>query len=432
MVTQMNLKNIISSLPSYPHKIMNVFSGTNSFDEFKQVLKALLFDKDIVASKNNSKYIKTLQNKFNAHHVYTFASGRMGFYTILKSLGIKKGDEIIIASYTCVVVPNAIIYTGAKPIYCDINKLDFNIDVNKIEALITTKTKAIYAQHTFGQMCDIDAIKQIANKYNLPVIEDVALSLGAKTNQSYAGTIGDFGYFSTDRTKIINTSVGGFVFVNNQKYLENFETIYQNISYLDKSFTKKLAITFLIDLLMMHPNMYWLGKFTNPLFRKFGIIKYFLDEQKHNKSDITEYPYPAKFSSILALVGISQINNLENNLTHRKKLAKYYNDILQIYPESYINSEKNVFLRYSFLVKNRDYWQKKFSSKIDLSIWFTTIAQGKNSNFEEIHYTVGQNQTSEFVAKRIFNLPTHQKIDPTKIKKLLLELKNSKDIIKCH
>ncbi len=425
----MNFRSIIGSLPSYPHHIMNVFSGTNSFDEFKQVFKALISSDDVVQSEDNYRYKKILQKTFNCENIYTFASGRMGFYSILKAMDIGKEDEIIITSYTCVVVPNAIIYSGAKPIYCDVNRFDYNVDVTKIEALITEKTRVLYAQHTFGQMCDVEAIQKIAKKYNLLVIEDVALSLGAKNGQNYAGTVSDFGYFSTDRTKVINTSLGGFVTVNNEQYRDIFEKEYEKVQYLDKAFTKKIARTFLIDLIMMNPYMYWLGRFINPIFRKLGIVKYFLDENKHDKNEITEYPYPARFSSILAKIGISQIENLDKNLIHRREVANYYNSIFKVYPDSYMSDEKNVFLRYSFLVKNRDYWEKRFSSKIDLSIWFKTVAVGKNDNFEDIHYTVGQNSQSEYITKHIFNFPTHQNIQPKRIEKLLYELKDSNDII---
>ncbi len=425
----MNFKAILTTLPSYPHHIMNVFSGTNNFNEFKQVFKALISDDEIVKSEDNYHYKQLLQKTLNCDNIYTFASGRMGFYTILKAMGIGKDDEVIITSYTCVVVVNAIIYAGAKPIYCDINRVDFNVDVSKIEALITKRTKVIYAQHTFGQMCDVRAIQKLAKKYDLLVIEDVALSLGAKDAQNYAGTIGDFGYFSTDRTKVINTSLGGFVTVNSKKYIKTFEKEYKSVEYMSRAFTKKIARTFLIDLVMMHPSMYWLGRFTNPIFRKLGIVKYFLDERKLNKSEITQYPYPARFSSILAKVGISQIENLDKNLTHRRKVAKYYNNIFKIYSNSYMDDEKNVFLRYSFLIKNRDYWEKRFANKIELSIWFKTIAVGKDSNFEEIYYKVGQNSQSEYITKHIFNLPTHQNINPKRIEKLLYELKNSNDII---
>jgi len=407
---------------------MNIFSGTNSFIELKETLYSLLFKQDTLNSKN-IKYKEVLEKKLNSNNIYTFASGRMGFYSILKVIDIQEDDEIIIPSYTCVVVPNAILYSGAKPIYCDINSNDYNIDISKIEALITPKTKVLYAQHTFGQMCDINAIVKLAKKYNLLVVEDTALALGAKLENKFAGTIGDFGYFSTDRSKVINTGLGGIVSVSNEKYMKDFEDFYKNIPYIDEKYTNKIAFTFIVNLLTLHPHIYWLGKFINTVFSKLKLMTYFLDEQLHSLKDIQDYPYPAKLSSILANIGISQINNLESNLNNRKDIVKYYNAILGIYSKKYLSDEKNIFLRYSFLVKNRDYWEKKFSSKIDLSIWFKSIASGKYNDFEDIGYKVGSNEISEYVCEHIFNLPTHNKIKPEKLKKLLLELKNSGDLI---
>jgi dTDP-4-amino-4,6-dideoxygalactose transaminase len=407
---------------------MNVFSGTNSIEEIKTVLRTLK-STSIVEGKDIEAYHARLQNSLGSKKIYTFASGRMGFYSILKSIDIKEDDEIIIPSYTCIVVPNAILYSGAKPIYCDIGKDDFNIDVSKIKSLITPKTKILYAQHTFGQMCDITAIIELAHKYNLIVIEDAALALGAKLNGKFAGTIGDFGYYSTDRSKVINTGLGGIVSINNAKFIKEFEKYYLQIPYLDQKTTKKIALTFLINLVTLNPYLYWIGKFVNAVLTKLRLMTYFLDEAKVYKKSITEYPYPAKLSNILANIGISQINNLNLNIKNRKEIVKYYNAILQIYTDDYVNHNKNIFLRYSFLIKNRDYWENRFASQIDLSIWFKTVASGRYNNFEEIYYAEGSNQISEYVCDHIFNLPTHHQLKPEKLKKLLLELKNSGDII---
>ncbi len=424
----MNIKKILSNLPSYPHYKMNVFSGTNSFAEVKNIYSQLN-SKDIVEGEHVSKYQDILKSKLNSKHIYTFASGRMGFYSILKSIGITSGDEVIIPSFTCIVVPNAILYSGAKPIYCDIKEDDYNIDVSKIEKLITNQTKVLYAQHTFGQMCAIEAIMEIAKKYNLLVIEDTALALGAKKNGKYAGTIGDFGYYSTDRSKVINTGLGGFVSVNNAQYLEPFNKFYEQVPYLDEAITKKIVKTFILNILTLHPKIYWLGKFVNAVLTKLKILTYFLDEPFTKKEHIVKYPYPARLSNIVANIGISQMSSLDNNIQNRKNIVQYFNDILKVYTESYMNDEKNIFLRYSFLVQNRDYWEQKFSSKIDLSIWFKTVASGKNHNFEEINYKVGSNKVSEYACAHIFNLPTHNNIKPEKLKKLLHALKDSGDII---
>jgi len=424
----MNIKKIFNYLPSYPHYKMNIFSGTNSLNELKNTFKSL-DSNNILDGEEIGRYNGILKEKLNSKYIYTFASGRMGFYSILKTIGIEKDDEVIIPSYTCIVVPNAIMYSGATPIYCDISQDDFNIDVSKIESLITSKTKVLYAQHTFGQMCDVEAIVKLAKKYNLIVVEDTALALGAKIENKFAGTIGDFGYYSTDRSKVINTGLGGIVSVNNEDYIDKFNNFYRNIPFLSKEYTKKIAKTFILNLITLHPSFYWFGKFLNAVFIKLKIMTYFLDEILLNKDEIKSYPYPAKLSNILANIGISQIENLDNNLKNRKEIVEYYNEILNIYTDEYINSNENIFLRYSFLVNNREYWEKRFSSKIDLSIWFKTIVSGKNDNFEEINYNLGTNETSEYVCEYIFNLPTHNQMKPEKLKKLLIELKKSGDII---
>jgi perosamine synthetase len=424
----MNIKKLFNYLPLYPHYKMNIFSGTNSISEIKNTIKSLILN-NIVHGEKIKEYENDIGNRINSNHIYSFASGRMGFYTILKSINIEKDDEVILPSFTCVVVPNAILYSGAKPIYCDIKNDDFNIDISKLEELITTKTKVLYAQHTFGQMCDIKAIQQIAQKYNLIVIEDATLALGARLSNEYAGTIGDFGYFSTDRSKIINTGLGGIVSVNNKKYLENFNEIYQRIPYLDKQMTKKIARTFILNIITLNPHFYWFGKFLNVVLSELKLMSYFLDESFIKKENILNYPYPARLSNIFAEIGVSQIQSLKSNLENRKKISKYYNNILHIYTNEYIEDNKNIFLRYSFLVRNRDYWEKKFSSRIDLSIWFKTIASGRNNDFYKINYIVGTNKNSENVCECIFNLPTHNQINPKKLEKLLYELKSSGDII---
>ncbi len=425
----MNIKKLFDFLPTYPHYKMNVFSGTNTKEEGIKVRQNLR-KKNLVQGESIKEYESLISSKMTGeNNVYTFASGRMGFYSILKSIDIKKGDEVIIPSYTCIVVVNAILYAGAKPVYCDIRKDDFNIDVSQIESLITDKTKILYAQHTFGQMCDVYQIKQLAEKYGLLVVEDVALSLGAKDNGKYAGTIGDFGYTSSDRSKVINTGLGGIVFVNNEEYQSSFDEFYEKVPYLNEKYTRKIAKTFLINNFTLHPKYYWFGKFLNVLLTKSGFLVYFLDEHKIDKDEIQNYPYPARLSNILANIGVSQVLRLEENIKSRKLKAQKINEILKIYSKEYIEDEKNIFLRYSFLVKNRDYWEERFSSKIDLSIWFKSITSGKSDNFQQIYYQVGTNKISEYTTQHIFNIPTHDNIKVEKLEKLLLELKASGDII---
>jgi dTDP-4-amino-4,6-dideoxygalactose transaminase len=109
--------------------------------------------------KEISKYLE-----INSSNITFFWKGRVALYAILKSIGIKPGDEIILPAFTCVVVANPIIYLGAKPIYVDIDPRTYNIDIALIESKITSHTKAILAQNTFGLSSDLDKIIEIAKK----------------------------------------------------------------------------------------------------------------------------------------------------------------------------------------------------------------------------------------------------------------------------
>jgi len=128
--------------------------------------------------------------------------------------GIKQGDEVIGPLLTCSATWHPVLWLGAKPVFCDI-KDDFTIDPNDIERKITKKTRAIVVMHYGGTVCDMDRITEIAEKYNLPIIEDTAQALGAYYNgkrvKGYAGTLGDYGCFSFQAIKYLTTIDGGML-----------------------------------------------------------------------------------------------------------------------------------------------------------------------------------------------------------------------------
>ncbi len=136
-----------------------------------------------------------------------FFKGRVALYAILKAMEIQSGDEVILPGFTRVVVPNAIIYLNGRPVYVDIDKKTYNIDVTKIEEKIKYRTKAIVAQHTFGIPAEMDKISEIAKKYNLYVIEDACHAIGSKYKGKEVGPFSDAAFFSyvsknTKRKKI--------------------------------------------------------------------------------------------------------------------------------------------------------------------------------------------------------------------------------------
>lgn len=145
-------------------------------------------------------------------------------------IDIKPGDEVIVPSYTFVSTANAFVLRGAKVIFADSQSSNPNIDVNLLEALITPKTRAIVPVHYSGIACDMDAIMQLAEKYNLFVVEDAAQAIdsfftGADGTQKALGSIGHLAAFSFHETKNVISGEGGMLVINDPRFLERAEII---------------------------------------------------------------------------------------------------------------------------------------------------------------------------------------------------------------
>lgn len=138
---------------------------------------------------------------------------------------IKEGDEVILPSYTFVSTANAFVLRGAKIVFVDIRPDTMNIDETLIEAAITPRTKAIVPVHYAGVSCEMDAIMEIAEKYNLFVIEDAAQGVMSKYKGKYLGSIGHLGCYSFHETKNYNCGEGGALLVNELPFVERAEII---------------------------------------------------------------------------------------------------------------------------------------------------------------------------------------------------------------
>jgi perosamine synthetase len=132
------------------------------------------------------------------------------------ALGLKKGDEVICTDFSWVATAYSVAYTGATPVFVDVDPDSWNIDPKAIEEAVTKKTKAIMLVHTFGNPADMDPIMEVARKYNLAVIEDAAPSLGAKYKGRKVGTFGDFGCFSFHGAKVAVSGEGGILLTDNK------------------------------------------------------------------------------------------------------------------------------------------------------------------------------------------------------------------------
>jgi perosamine synthetase len=145
------------------------------------------------------------------------SSGTTALHLALLAAGVKSGDEVITTPFTFAATGNSVLYTGAKPVFVDIDKNTYNINPDKIEEAITDKTKVLMPVHLYGQPADMDPINKIAEDHDLVVIEDAAQAHGALYNNKKTGSLGDMGCFSFYPTKNMTTSEGGMITTDNKE-----------------------------------------------------------------------------------------------------------------------------------------------------------------------------------------------------------------------
>lgn len=181
------------------------------------------------ASKNGGKNVqefeKLVRTFVKTKYAVSVNSGTAALQAALYSLDIKKGDEVIVPSFTFVASANAIASTGAKPVFADILKENFTIDPESIIKKITRKTKAIMPVHLYGHISSIDRIREIAKKHNVSVIEDAAQSLGSTFKGRQTGTFFELGCYSLYPGKVMTSGEGGVIVTNNKRLYEKLQMI---------------------------------------------------------------------------------------------------------------------------------------------------------------------------------------------------------------
>jgi dTDP-4-amino-4,6-dideoxygalactose transaminase len=146
-------------------------------------------------------------------------SGTAAIHAALHAAGVGPGDEVITTPFSFIATINPIIFLGAKPVLVDIDPATFNIDVGKIEAAITPKTKVIMPVHLYGQPCDFSELKALADTRGIKIVEDACQAVGATYGDKKAGNLGDLGCFSLYATKNIMSGEGGMITTNDESML---------------------------------------------------------------------------------------------------------------------------------------------------------------------------------------------------------------------
>lgn len=186
--------------------------------------------KDIWASRilsnqgpKHLQFEKSLASALNAKHVQLFSNGTLALILGIKALGIQ--GEVITTPFTFPATPHSVIWAGAVPVFCDIDRESLCIDPDRIEALITSRTRAILAVHVYGVPADVEAIQTIANKHGLKVIYDAAHAFMVKINGMPIANYGDMTMFSFHATKLFHTVEGGCLAFKNMELREKLNLL---------------------------------------------------------------------------------------------------------------------------------------------------------------------------------------------------------------
>lgn len=213
-------------------KILVTRSSMPKLEEYTEEIKDL-FDSHWLTN-NGVKHIKLeseLCKYLKVKNTKLFCNGHMALYTAIKSLDLK--GEVITTPFTFASTTHAIVQNGLTPVFCDISRDDYTIDVNKIESLITEKTCAIVPVHVYGNICNVEKIEEIAKKYNLKVIYDAAHAFGVEYNGNSILNYGDISMLSFHATKVFNTIEGGALVYNDSNYSEKLEQL-KNFGIIDE------------------------------------------------------------------------------------------------------------------------------------------------------------------------------------------------------
>ena len=179
-------------------------------------------------------YVKDFEKEFskfvNCEYGITTTSGTTALHLACKTLGIKRGDQVLVSSSTNMACAFSVDYCGAIPIPIDIERETWQMDANKIEEKINKKTKAIMVVHLFGHTVDMDPILEISKKYNLKIIEDCAEAHGVEYKGKKVGSIGDIGAFSFYANKTFTCGEGGMIVTNSKELAEKARSL-KNLSY---------------------------------------------------------------------------------------------------------------------------------------------------------------------------------------------------------
>ena len=331
-------------------------------------------------------YKEALASTLKNENIFLYWKGRVALFALLKAMGVSAGDEVILPGFTCVVVPNAIKYLGATPVYVDVLKEPMNPDVRNYENAISPKTKVIITQNTFGLSFEVDKIAALAKAKNIYSIEDCTHGFGGTFNGKPNGSYCDAAFFSTQWNKPFSTGIGGFASVNNISILENLEVVNRSLIHpCSKDEMILSALLFARDHILNNSN-YWRLRSFYRFLSKHNLV---VGSSQGEELTGTKMPegYFKSISEVQVKKGISNLDEFDTLMKRRHENAVKYSSFLKEHHKYYVDEQfhkDHCFLKYPILVKDRTVFEElAFNAKIELGDWFCTPLYPVKDNWIE-------------------------------------------------
>ncbi|WP_270572558.1 DegT/DnrJ/EryC1/StrS family aminotransferase [Bacillus glycinifermentans] len=301
------------------------------------------------------------------HHLELFVNGHSALELALKSLDLS--GEVITTPFTFASTVQAILNTGLKPVFCDIEPHTYNIDTNQIERLITDKTSAIVAVHVYGNPCDVYEIEKIAEKYNLKVIYDAAHAFGVSLNGRSIAEFGDISMFSMHATKVFHSIEGGL------------------LVFRDPAIGKKLNA-----------------------MKNFGIAA----------EDSIDYPgVNAKMNEFQAAMGLVNLQTIDEDILARKKVyAAYRKYLAKLSSITILNEMDGVSHNYSYfpvLFNSKEIRDYVFNEAKKYNLYTRKYFYPLCNEFKFCQYPKGETPTALSVSERMLALPMYAELHESSV-----------------
>ena len=353
-----------------------------------------------------SKIAEFLQ--IDAEQVSLYWKGRVALYTMLKAMGVGPGDEVVLPAFTCVVVPNAILYVGATPVYVDINPDSLCCDVEQIEKAISQNTKVILIQNMLGLSAQVPQIIALAKKHGIFTIEDCTHGFGGKHHGMFNGLWSDASFFSSQWNKPFSTGIGGMLVVNNRDLLQSVNSLH---SKLIKPSAKDQFILFIL----IWARTYLLKGFTYwTLLRMYRwLSKKGLVVGSSSASELEGIHMPKDYvkgmSKVQCRAGIKALGTLDQVISQRKNSGISVHEWLTSQGKTTVPTEhlaQHAFLKYPILVSDRVlFMQQAEKESIPLGDWFISPLHPVLDSLKPWGLEVSNFPNAVYISKHIVNLP---------------------------